>query len=97
VLALTVRPLGVLLVRCRHPHHAAHLPIATQPAGEYAQHTLRVEPVGFGPAGTSVHQDARRLQRVSGDTVRGQQPVQSESIPAGLKAAGYVDGAAEIG
>src|SRR5215203_4673133 len=47
-LALAVRSLAVLLLGCRHAHHAAHLSVAAQPGREHAQHTLSVEPVGFG-------------------------------------------------
>ena len=79
VFALAVRPLGVLLIRCRHAHHAAYLPVATQPSREHAQHALGVEPVRFGPPGTAVDQDTRRLKHVGRDAVRRQQPMQPET------------------
>ena len=69
VFALTVRPFGVLLVRCGHAYHAAQVAVAAQPCREHAQHALGIEPVGFGPPGTAVDQDARRLKHIGSNAV----------------------------
>jgi hypothetical protein len=73
------------------------LAVISQPGGEHAQHALCVEPVRLSPASAAVHQDAGRLEHIGGDAVSRQQAVQPEAIATGLKAASYVDGAAEIG
>ena len=92
-----MRALGVLLVWRGHAHHAAHLPIATQPGGEHAQHALSVEPVCLGPACSAVHQDAGRLKHIGSDAMRRQQSMQPKPVPAGLEAARHVGGAAQLG
>src|SRR5438874_2115320 len=63
--ALAVRAFGVLLLGRGYAHHAAHVPIAAQPGGQHAQHSLRVKPVRLGPACAAVDQDAGGLEHVS--------------------------------
>jgi hypothetical protein len=95
VLAFAVRTLCIFLLPCRHADHAAGLPVTPKIGGEHAQHALRVEPVGLGPAGTAVDEDAGRLEHVVNHTMRRQQPVQPEAVPSCLKAADDADRRAE--
>ena len=67
--ALAVRAFGVLLLGRGYAHHAAHVPIAAQPGGQHAQHSLRVKPVRLGPACAAVDQDAGGLEHVSSNAV----------------------------
>jgi hypothetical protein len=77
---LTVRALGVLLRRRRHDDHAADLPIAIQPVGKHAQHAFRIKPVGLGPAGASVHEDACGLEHVGRGAICRQQSMQPKPV-----------------
>ena len=96
-LALAVRSLAVLLLGCRHAHHAAHLSVAAQPGREHAQHTLSVEPVGFGSTRAAVHQDTGRLEHVDKYAVRRQQSMQPKPVPTRLEAARHLGGPSEFG
>ena len=91
VLALAMRALGILLIRRRHPDHAADLPVAPEIGHQHTQQALSVEPIGLGPPRAAVDQNAGRLQHVAGDAVGHEQPVQPEAVTPGLEAAGYLD------
>jgi len=56
------------------------------------QHAFGIEPVGLGPAGASVYEDAGRLKHVGNDVMRRQPSVQPEAVPAGLEATCDIDG-----
>ena len=90
VLALTVRPLGVLLSWRGHPHRAADLVVAANIGSQHSQQALGVKPVGPGPARPTVHQDARRLDTVGRHPVRRQQSMQPEAIPPRFDAASKI-------
>ena len=97
VFTLTVRPFGILLFRRRHTHHAANLPISGQPGGEHAKHALGVEPVGLGPAGAAVHQDAGRLEHLGSDAVHRQRSVQPEPVPGPPRSNTHLHRLAQLG
>jgi hypothetical protein len=97
VFAFTVRTFGILLFRRRHTHHAANLSISGQPGGEHAKHALGIEPVGLGPAGAALHQDAGRLEHVGSDAVHRQRSVQPEPVPARLEATDHLRRLAQLG
>src|ERR1019366_5000587 len=86
-LALAVRTLGILFVRCRHAHHAAGLVITPEIGRKHAQHALRIEPVRFGPSGAAVDENAGGFKNMAGDTMCRQQTVQPEAVTSRLKAA----------
>ena len=87
MLAFAVRALGVLLIRCWHAHHAAGLVITPEIGRKHAQHALCIEPVGFGPSGAAVDENAGGLKNITDDTMCRQQTVQPEAVTSGLKAA----------
>jgi hypothetical protein len=55
------------------------------------------EPVCFGATRAAVDEDAGLLDRVAGNAVCGQQPVQPETLTSRLKAAGRCDFTLEVG
>ena len=64
VLPLTVWPLGVLLLRCRHPYHAADLVVAADIGSQQAEQTLGIKPDGLGSACPAVHEKACGLNNI---------------------------------
>jgi len=56
-----------------------------------------VEPVGLGPAGAAVHQDAGRLEHIGSDAMRRQQSVQPKPVSPGLEAARHIYGPPQLG
>ena len=87
VLTFTMRALGILLFRCWHTYHAAGLMITPEIGRKHAQHALCIEPVGFGPSGAAVDENAGGLKNITDDTMCRQQTVQPEAVTSRLKAA----------
>ena len=95
--ALAMRSFGILLLRRGHAHHAAYLAIAGEPGRQNAQHAFGIEPIGLGPSGASVYEDAGRLKHVGNDAMRCQQPMQPKPVATGLEAARHICGVPEFG
>src|ERR1700733_14577917 len=70
MLTLAVRSFGIFVLRRRHPHDTAYLAITAEPGCQYAQHAFGIEPIGLGPTGASVHEDAGRLEHVGNAAMR---------------------------
>lgn len=75
MLALAVNALGIFLTWCRYTHHAAYLSIPVKVGRQHAQHAFRIEPVGLGPTGTPIDENAGWLKDMIDDTLCGQQSV----------------------
>ena len=85
LLALAVRPLGILLFECRDRRHAAVLLLAAQPAEKGALEQPDIQPIGLRPPVLARHRDARRMNDVSFDPAGAQPARQPEAVAAGLK------------
>jgi len=70
MLTLAVRSFGIFVLRRRHTHDTAYLAITAEPGCQYAQHAFGIEPIGLGPTGASVHEDAGRLEHVGNGAMR---------------------------
>src|SRR5208282_1541261 len=97
VLALTARPLGVLLYTARDRRHAAVFPLAAQPAEKSSLQQRRVEPIGLRPAMFARDGNAVRMDHIGFDAVRPHPTGQPETVAAGFEGDRYpFDGAAGL-
>jgi hypothetical protein len=81
----------------RGANHAADLPIAAKIGGQDAKHPLGIKPVGLCALGSTVHQDAGRLDDMAVDVMDTQDPMQPEPIPARFEAARDINRLAQLG
>src|SRR6516225_5262626 len=72
LLALPARPLGILLSKCRHRDRLAMSALTAQPAEKAALEKPRVEPIGLRSAMFARHRNARCMNNVSLDALRGE-------------------------
>jgi hypothetical protein len=84
--AFSVEALGIFFGNGWNTHRAERLSITGAIVLQQNDHTFGVDAICFDPAGSAVHEEARRIHDQRLDPFVGQKPLKPETVVPGLKA-----------